>query len=68
MRGRLRVASIAVLVAVVLAAAVTPIMKLLVAVEIFIGNCMKWSSANTLNAPLPIPSRPERMPEPYMTT
>src|SRR5256885_1125692 len=42
-----------------LAAAVRPIMKLLVAVETFIGSRMNVSIASTLKAPLPMPSRPE---------
>src|SRR5262249_16381405 len=43
-----------------LAAAVTPIMKLLVDVETFIGSRMATSMAKTLNRPLPIPSSPEK--------
>ena len=47
-----------------LAAEVIPIMKLLVAVETFIGRRMKWSMASTLKAPLPMPSSPDRSPAP----
>ena len=44
------------------AAAVTPIMKLLVAVETFVGTFMAISCANTLTTPAPMPSRPEIIP------
>jgi len=45
-----------------LAAAVTPIMKLLVVVETLNGMRMAWSMASTLTAPEPMPSNPERAP------
>src|SRR2546427_11888408 len=45
-----------------LAAAVTPIMKLLVVVETLNGNRMMRSIARTLRAPEPMPSRPESSP------
>jgi hypothetical protein len=41
----------------VLAAAVTPIMKLLVVEETFMGNLIPTSIAMTFRTPLPIPSR-----------
>ena len=47
-----------------LAAAVTPIMKLLVVVETLKGNPMIWSMAITFIAPDPIPSSPEISPAP----
>ena len=45
-----------------LAAAVTPIMKLLVVVETLKGMRMAWSIARTLSAPEPMPSSPESTP------
>ena len=45
-----------------LAAAVTPIMKLLVVVETLNGKRITWSMAITFIAPEPIPSRPESRP------
>ena len=45
-----------------LAAAVTPIMKLLVAVVTLNGIRITWSMATTLNAPDPMPSRPDKTP------
>ena len=47
-----------------LAAAVTPIMKLLVVVETLKGRPITWSIAITFMAPEPMPSSPERMPAP----
>src|SRR5580698_5623080 len=47
-----------------LAAAVTPIMKLLVVVDTLNGMRITWSIASTLNAPDPIPNRPESVPAP----
>jgi len=44
------------------AAAVTPIMKLLVAELTFIGRRMAPSIASTLSAPEPMPRRPETRP------
>src|SRR4051794_6029736 len=44
------------------AAAVTPIMKLLVAVETFSGNRIPRSKAGTLSEPAPIPSSPLTAP------
>ena len=41
-----------------LAAAVTPIMKLLVVVETLNGMRMAWSMASTFTAPEPMPSKP----------
>src|SRR5208282_1421417 len=49
-----------------LAAAVTPIMKLLVVVETLKGMRMTRSMAMTLTAPEPIPRRPESVPAPNM--
>src|SRR5581483_1463878 len=49
-----------------LAAAVTPIMKLLVAVDTLIGRRMARSMAGTLRAPLPIPRSPLTTPATYM--
>ena len=45
-----------------LAAAVTPIMKLLVVVETLNGSRITWSMARTLRAPEPMPSSPLRTP------
>src|SRR5580700_3387705 len=45
-----------------LAAAVTPIMKLLVVVETLNGMRIARSMASTLNAPEPMPSRPDSVP------
>jgi hypothetical protein len=45
-----------------LAAAVTPIMKLLVVVETLKGIRITPSIANTFNAPEPIPSSPDTTP------
>jgi len=45
-----------------LAAAVTPIMKLLVVVDTLKGMRMILSMAITFNAPEPIPNKPETMP------
>ena len=50
-----------------LAAAVRPIMKLLVAVETFMGRRITVSIASTLKAPLPMPSRPDSRPAPNIT-
>src|SRR5207244_850817 len=47
-----------------LAAAVTPIMKLLVAVDTLNGMSIARSMAMTLSAPDPMPSRPEMAPAP----
>src|SRR5665213_2010254 len=47
-----------------LAAAVTPIMKLLVVVETLNGMRMILSIASTFTAPDPIPSSPLRIPAP----
>ena len=49
-----------------LAAAVTPIIKLLVVLDTFIGIRIALSIAITLNTPLPIPSSPERTPATYI--
>jgi len=45
-----------------LAAAVTPIMKLLVATAAFIGTCINTFIAGTLMNPPPTPRRPENTP------
>ena len=45
-----------------LAAAVTPIMKLLVVVDTLMGARIMVSMAMTLNTPLPMPRRPEMSP------
>ncbi len=50
-----------------LAAAVTPIMKLLVAELTLIGRRIAKSIAGTLSAPLPIPSRPLTIPATYIS-
>ena len=50
-----------------LAAAVTPIMKLLVVVETLKGILIAWSIATTFSAPEPIPSKPESAPAIDMT-
>ena len=47
---------------VALAAAVTPIIKLLVAVETFSGSFIAISIAGTFNTPLPMPSKPDTAP------
>src|ERR1039457_1058343 len=47
-----------------LAAAVTPIIKLLVVVDTLKGMRMILSIASTFTAPDPMPSRPERIPAP----
>ena len=47
-----------------LAAAVTPIMKLLVVVETLNGIRIAWSIASTFTAPDPMPSSPESVPAP----
>lgn len=48
------------------AAAVTPIIKLLVVVETLKGMRMMRSMARTFTAPEPMPSRPESVPAPNM--
>jgi hypothetical protein len=45
-----------------LAAAVTPIMKLLVVVETLNGRPIIWSIATTLTTPEPIPSSADKTP------
>ncbi|MMZ64719.1 hypothetical protein D1872_270700 [compost metagenome] len=45
----------------------TPIIKLLVAVDTFSGIFINTSIAITLKLPLPMPSKPETTPAPYMT-
>src|SRR6266480_253617 len=50
-----------------LAAAVTPIMKLLVAVDTLIGSSIARSMAGTFNAPEPMPRRPLITPATYMS-
>ena len=50
-----------------LAAAVTPIMKLLVVVETLKGSRMRRSIAMTLSAPEPMPSKPDRSPATVMS-
>ena len=45
-----------------LAAAVTPIMKLLVVVETLNGMRISWSIARTFTAPDPMPSSPDSVP------
>ncbi|MNW57173.1 hypothetical protein D3C74_349540 [compost metagenome] len=50
-----------------LAAAVTPIIKLLVADDTFSGIFINTSIAMTLKLPLPMPSSPEMTPAPYIT-
>ena len=45
-----------------MAAAVTPIMKLLVVVDTLNGRRMVWSMASTLRGPEPMPSKPESAP------
>ena len=42
-------------------------MKLLVAVETFMGRRITVSIASTLKAPLPMPSRPDSRPAPNIT-
>ena len=50
-----------------LAAAVSPINRLLVAVETFIGMCIAKSIAGTFSTPEPMPSKPLRVPARYMS-
>ena len=50
-----------------LAAAVTPIMKLLVALETLIGSRITMSMASTFSAPEPMPSSPEATPATTMS-
>ena len=50
-----------------LAAAVTPIMKLLVVVDALSGARVRRSMAITLNRPLSIPSNPDVSPAPHIT-
>ena len=51
-----------------LALAVTPIMKLEVADETLIGRRMALSIAGILSTPLPIPSKAEMRPAPFMSS
>ena len=50
------------------AAAVTPIMKLLVAELTFIGSRMAPSIARTFRTPEPMPSRPDTTPAIHIST
>src|SRR5713226_7547527 len=50
-----------------LAAAVTPIMKLLVAVDTLMGSSIARSIAGTFNAPEPMPRSPLTVPAMYMS-
>ena len=49
-----------------LAAAVTPIMKLLVVVDTLNGSFIASSIASTFTAPDPMPSSPDSVPAPNM--